>query len=68
MNVNCVTVYAFALDNFHRPAEEVDALMVLAADKLVEMCKHGYVDSAHGSCIPFSYREIETFSLNTESV
>jgi ditrans,polycis-polyprenyl diphosphate synthase len=38
-----VSVYAFALDNFKRPPEEVAALMELAETRLVELCEHGYV-------------------------
>uniref|UniRef100_A0A0W0G9Z7 Alkyl transferase n=1 Tax=Moniliophthora roreri TaxID=221103 RepID=A0A0W0G9Z7_MONRR len=34
-------VYAFAIENFKRSKEEVDALMVLAVDKLDELCRHG---------------------------
>jgi ditrans,polycis-polyprenyl diphosphate synthase len=41
LNVRCVTAYAFSIENFKRPPEEVDALMRLAEDKLLEMCSHG---------------------------
>lgn len=44
LGVQCVSVYAFAIDNFKRPAEEVDALMKLAEERLVEFCQHGCVD------------------------
>ena len=43
LGVRCVSVYAFAIENFKRSQEEVNALMTLAEDKLTEMCKHGYV-------------------------
>jgi ditrans,polycis-polyprenyl diphosphate synthase len=36
-----VTAYAFAIDNFKRSPEEVDALMALAEEKLLEICQHG---------------------------
>jgi ditrans,polycis-polyprenyl diphosphate synthase len=40
-----VTAYAFSIENFKRPPEEVDALMTLAKEKLYEMCENGYVES-----------------------
>lgn len=43
LGVQCVSVYAFAIENFKRPQDEVAALMRLAEIKLVEMCEHGYV-------------------------
>lgn len=43
MNVHCVSAYAFAIDNFNRPKEEVDALMNLAQSKLLELCNEGYL-------------------------
>lgn len=42
-----VTVYAFAVDNFKRPREEVDALMQLAKTRLIEMCGHGELIARH---------------------
>ena len=41
LGVRCVTVYAFAIENFKRSKEEVDALMKLAEEKLLEMSQHG---------------------------
>ncbi|KAF9266849.1 Di-trans-poly-cis-decaprenylcistransferase [Marasmius fiardii PR-910] len=41
LNIHCVSVFAFAIDNFKRPKEEVDALLNLAAEKLDELCQHG---------------------------
>lgn len=43
LNVHCVSAYAFAIENFKRTPEEVDALMELAEQKLLELCEHGYV-------------------------
>lgn len=43
LGVRCVSVYAFAIENFNRSPAEVDALLSLAESKLVEMSKHGYV-------------------------
>jgi ditrans,polycis-polyprenyl diphosphate synthase len=37
LGVACVSVYAFSIDNFRRPPEEVDALMELAAAKFEEL-------------------------------
>ena len=34
LGIKTVTVYAFSIENFKRPVEEVDLLMSLAADKL----------------------------------
>jgi len=42
INVHCVSVYAFAIDNFKRPPEEVDALMALTEEKLLELSRKGY--------------------------
>ena len=43
LNIRCVSVYAFAIENFKRSPEEVDALMELAEDKLVEIAQQGSV-------------------------
>lgn len=48
LGVRCVSVYAFAIENFKRSQDEVDALMALAEDKLTEMCKHGELLERHG--------------------
>jgi len=41
LDIRCVSVYAFAIENFNRPAEEVDALMKLAEERLVEIAQNG---------------------------
>ena len=38
-----MTVYAFAIDNFGRPADEVEGLMDLAKTKLLELAQKGFV-------------------------
>ena len=38
-----MTVYAFSIDNFNRPKEEVDVLMKLFEEKIVEIVQCGYV-------------------------
>jgi ditrans,polycis-polyprenyl diphosphate synthase len=43
LGVKFVTVYAFAIDNFKRPKEEVDGLMRLAEKGLLELCTRGCV-------------------------
>ena len=43
LNIHCVSVYAFSIENFKRSPEEVDALMELAEAKLLELCQHGCV-------------------------
>jgi len=48
LNIRAVSVYAFAIDNFKRPKEEVDALMELAKDKLIEMSQKGELLDRHG--------------------
>jgi len=48
LDVKFVSVYAFAIDNFKRPKEEVDGLMNLAEKALLELCSHGGVLSEHG--------------------
>lgn len=37
LGVKCVSVYAFAIDNFKRPQSEVDALMSLAISGVTEL-------------------------------
>ncbi|PFH46072.1 hypothetical protein AMATHDRAFT_70663 [Amanita thiersii Skay4041] len=48
LNVKCVSTYAFSIENFKRPPEEVDALMNLAEEKLLEICRHGDLLDSYG--------------------
>ncbi|KAJ7118864.1 Di-trans-poly-cis-decaprenylcistransferase [Mycena epipterygia] len=48
LEIRCVSVYAFAMDNFRRSPEEVDHLMHLAYDKLLEMSSHGQILEEYG--------------------
>jgi len=48
LNVKVVSVYAFAIDNFKRPKDEVDGLMSLAEKGLLELCQHGGTLAEHG--------------------
>jgi len=48
LRIRCVSVYAFSIENFKRPREEVDALMELAKEKLVEMSQKGDILDRNG--------------------
>ncbi|KAJ3710327.1 Decaprenyl diphosphate synthase-like protein [Lentinula raphanica] len=48
LNIHCVSVYAFAIDNFKRPKQEVEALMQLAESELLELCSHGDLLQEYG--------------------
>ncbi|SCV68002.1 BQ2448_123 [Microbotryum intermedium] len=43
-----VTVYAFSIENFNRPPDEVDTLMDMARERLVEICQKGALLDRHG--------------------
>lgn len=43
LGVRCVSVYAFAIDNFRRSPEEVAALMNMFEEKLCSLSQNGYV-------------------------
>ncbi len=43
LDIRCVTVYAFSIENFKRSPTEVDTLMDLAKTKLAELCENGCV-------------------------
>ena len=40
LDIKCVTVYAFSIENFKRSQREVDDLMKLAKDGLNGFCEH----------------------------
>jgi ditrans,polycis-polyprenyl diphosphate synthase len=48
LNVRCVSVYAFSIENFKRAPDEVDALMVLAEEKLLALAQRGSLLSRYG--------------------
>ncbi|KAF9789663.1 undecaprenyl pyrophosphate synthetase [Thelephora terrestris] len=48
LGVECVTVFAFSIENFKRSEEEVAALMELAGACLLELTKHGELLDRHG--------------------
>lgn len=51
LGVSCVSAYAFSIENFNRPKEEVETLMQLLEVKLDEFCKRAtdYQDTLFGS-------------------
>jgi len=46
LEIHCVSVYAFSIENFKRSDDEVKGLMTLAEEMLLEVCQHGYVSPA----------------------
>ncbi|RXK35752.1 di-trans,poly-cis-decaprenylcistransferase [Tremella mesenterica] len=53
LNIPVVTIFAFSIENFNRPKEEVDALMNLAKSRLMELCTHGDLLQIYGVRIRF---------------
>lgn len=51
VGVKEVTVYAFSIENFKRPAREVDGLMDLARTRLLQLCDHGDLAQRYGAQI-----------------
>jgi undecaprenyl pyrophosphate synthase len=70
LGVKFVTVYAFAIDNFKRPKEEVDGLMRLAEKGLIELCTRGWVICSAGQrrfvCLTGLCTLVGVCSPNTE--
>ncbi|KAF9110806.1 Structural maintenance of chromosomes protein 2 [Mortierella sp. AM989] len=48
MGVKVVTVYAFSIENFKRPPDQVETLMELAKIKLAELCEHSELVDRYG--------------------
>ncbi|KAF8940113.1 dehydrodolichyl diphosphate synthase [Dissophora ornata] len=48
MGVKVVTVYAFSIENFKRPPDQVETLMELAKDKLAELCERSELVNRYG--------------------
>ena len=46
-----VTVYAFSIENFKRPQEEVDGLMALFKEKLHELSRESEMIKKYDVCI-----------------
>ncbi|KAK9448062.1 putative undecaprenyl diphosphate synthase-domain-containing protein [Limtongia smithiae] len=51
VGIKVVTVYAFSIENFKRPAVEVDALMEIARTKLLQIIHHGDLADRFGISI-----------------
>ncbi|CAI2178248.1 13572_t:CDS:2 [Funneliformis geosporum] len=74
LGIKVVTVYAFSIENFKRPKEEVDGLMQLAKAKLIELCQNSQVVKKHGisirilgnmSYLPQDLREVMEEAIET---
>ncbi|CAG8699504.1 932_t:CDS:2 [Dentiscutata erythropus] len=51
LGVKVVTIYAFSIENFKRPKEEVDTLMELAKNKFVELCEKSQLVNKYDVCV-----------------
>ncbi|KAF9919030.1 cis-prenyltransferase [Lobosporangium transversale] len=64
LGVKVVTVYAFSIENFKRPREQVELLMELAKDKLTELAENSELVRQYG----VSVRVLGDVSLLPEDV
>ncbi|KAG0265811.1 cis-prenyltransferase [Actinomortierella ambigua] len=48
LGIKVVTVYAFSIENFKRPPDQVECLMELAKSKLTEMCEESELVKRYG--------------------
>ncbi|RUS22306.1 Decaprenyl diphosphate synthase-like protein [Endogone sp. FLAS-F59071] len=53
LGIDVVTVYAFSIENFKRPKEEVDYLMQLFREKFIELCYNNETVRQYGVQIRF---------------
>jgi ditrans,polycis-polyprenyl diphosphate synthase len=51
--IKCITVYAFSIDNFKRPRDEVNGLMTMAAEKFTELATNQSIIERYKVCIKF---------------
>ncbi|KAJ3576233.1 hypothetical protein NP233_g557 [Leucocoprinus birnbaumii] len=65
MNIHCVSAYAFSIENFKRPPEEVEALMALLEEKLSEICNKGDLLDQYGVRLNIIGR-VELFPKNVQ--
>jgi ditrans,polycis-polyprenyl diphosphate synthase len=58
LDIKVISAYAFAIDNFRRPEEEVEGLMTLAEKALLELCSYGcvFVSAFYGAALRTSRR------------
>ena len=59
-----VTVYAFSIENFKRPQDEVTGLMNMAKEKFIDMVSKLDIIEKHGVCV----RVLGNLSLVPEDV
>ena len=43
LDIKCVTIYVFSIENFSRPPEEVNALMEMARGRFHDLAQQGWV-------------------------
>ncbi|KAF9024751.1 Di-trans-poly-cis-decaprenylcistransferase [Hymenopellis radicata] len=65
LNITCVSVYAFAIENFKRSPDEVAALLDLCQEKLLELCEHGDLLHEYGVRLNVIGR-VERFPLDVQ--
>lgn len=46
--IECVTVFAFSIENFKRPKREVNNLMDIAKSRLIQICENGDLAEKYG--------------------
>ncbi|CAG8782659.1 20594_t:CDS:2 [Cetraspora pellucida] len=51
LGIKVVTIYAFSIENFKRPKEEVDTLMKLAKAKFTELCEKSQLVNKYDICV-----------------
>ncbi|KAG0345417.1 cis-prenyltransferase [Podila humilis] len=76
MGVKVVTVYAFSIENFKRPPDQVETLMELAKTKLAELCEESEMVQKYGigirvlgdvSLLPEDVQEVVQRAVNLTS-
>lgn len=53
LRIRYITVYAFSIDNFARPKDEVEGLLELTRGRLKRLCEAGYVFTNLSSSLRF---------------
>ncbi|ODQ67134.1 Di-trans-poly-cis-decaprenylcistransferase [Nadsonia fulvescens var. elongata DSM 6958] len=74
VGVECVTVYAFSIENFKRPPGEVKSLMNIAKNRLTQLCNQGDLAEQYGikicvlgdlSLLPDDVRQVANKTIET---